>query len=72
MKNNHSNARTVLIIGAGAAGLMAGIRAAEKDPNWQVLIAERMERPGRKLRLPARAAATSPTAAPSRSSCPTC
>ena len=31
MKNNHSNARTVLIIGAGAAGLMAGIRAAEKD-----------------------------------------
>ncbi len=49
MKNNHSNARTVLIIGAGAAGLMAGIRAAEKDPNWQVLIAERMERPGRKL-----------------------
>lgn len=49
MKNNHSNARTVLIIGAGAAGLMAGIRAAEKDPNRQVLIAERMERPGRKL-----------------------
>lgn len=36
-----------LIIGAGAAGLMAGIQAAGRGK--QVLILEKMERPGRKL-----------------------
>ena len=36
-----------LIIGAGAAGLMAGLQAAGRGK--QVLILEKMERPGRKL-----------------------
>lgn len=38
-----------LIIGAGAAGLMAGIQAASRGK--QVLILEKMERPGRKLMI---------------------
>ena len=49
MTNKHSeqHANRVLIIGAGAAGMMAGIQAGRRGK--EVLVAERMERPGRKL-----------------------
>ena len=41
------NERSVLVIGAGAAGMMAAITAAEQGAKVTVL--ERMSRPGRKL-----------------------
>ena len=40
--------KTVIVIGGGASGLMAALRAAENREN-RVLILERQQRPGRKL-----------------------
>lgn len=58
-----------LIIGAGAAGLMAGIQAAGRGK--QVLILEKMERPGRKLLITGKVGATSPTVVPWKILCST-
>ena len=55
-----------LIIGAGAAGLMAGIQAAGRGK--QDLILEKMERPGRKLLI---TGATLPTVVPWKILCST-
>ena len=41
--------RELIIIGAGAAGMMAAAKAAEKG--IAVLLLEKMEKPGRKIRL---------------------
>ncbi len=43
------NSRQVIVVGAGAAGLMAAGQAAETGA--EVLLLEKMERPGRKLRI---------------------
>lgn len=43
------NSRRVIVVGAGAAGLMAAGQAAEAGA--EVLLLEKMERPGRKLRI---------------------
>ena len=39
----------VIVVGAGAAGMMAAGRAAEKGA--KVLLIEKMSQPGRKLRI---------------------
>ncbi|MFW6055056.1 MAG: NAD(P)/FAD-dependent oxidoreductase, partial [Thermodesulfobacteriota bacterium] len=49
-KNNHQDkAVDILIIGGGAAGLMAAGQAA--SPGLSVCVLEKMERPARKLRI---------------------
>lgn len=47
METLHDN--RVIIIGAGAAGMMAAYRAAERGR--QVILIEKMDQPGRKLRI---------------------
>lgn len=41
--------KDILIIGGGAAGIAAAIRAAQVNPRVRVTIAERLEQPGKKL-----------------------
>lgn len=48
----------VLVIGGGAAGLLAGIAAAQSGA--QTVILEKMRCPGKKYLLPARGAAILP------------
>ena len=43
------NTVDTLIVGAGPAGLMAGIQAARRGQ--QVLVLEKTDRPGKKLRI---------------------
>lgn len=43
--------KKILIVGAGAAGIMASIFAKEKNPNAEVILCERNDRIGRKLRI---------------------
>lgn len=51
----------VLVIGGGAAGLLAGIAAAQSGA--KTIILEKMRRPGKKYLLPARGAAILPITA---------
>ena len=46
----------VVIIGAGAAGMMAAIAAA--DAGHEVLVLEKNDRPGKKIYITAKAGAT--------------
>ena len=39
----------ICIIGGGAAGMVAGIAAARKNPSLSVVIVEKMEAPGKKV-----------------------
>ena len=51
----------VVVIGAGAAGLLAGIAAAQNGA--ETVILEKMRRPGKKCSLPAKGAAILPITA---------
>ncbi len=49
----------LIIVGAGAAGMLAAIQANAEAPQLRIALLERLPRPGKKL--PATAAATLPT-----------
>ena len=48
--------RRTIVIGAGAAGLMAAGRAAERG--FEVILLEKNDRPGKKLRISGKGRAT--------------
>lgn len=58
--------KKVVVIGAGAAGMIAAITAAQSGAS--VTLIEKNERPARRFLLPERGAATSQTAVSTKSS----
>ena len=59
MTKKETDARRIAVIGAGAAGMMAAITAAEAGA--EVTLFERNDRVGKKLRITGKGVATSQT-----------